>query len=106
MAAKNHFQIWITVMKKLFNEDMVRDHTANPEGWTPCKCFEVGDVFITDLDKPWNIPDGFCGWAWADIQKTVYGMARGGRKKFVTCCTDGYRPVIFLLEQIPHADAE
>ena len=33
-------------------------------------------------------------------------MARGGRKKFVTCCTDGYRPVIFLLEQIPHADAE
>ena len=46
------------------------------------------------------MPEGFCGWAWADIQKTVYGMARGGRKQFVTCCTDGYRPVVFLLEQI------
>jgi uncharacterized repeat protein (TIGR04076 family) len=45
------------------------------------------------------MPEGFCGWAWADIQKLVYGMARGGQKVFVTCCTDGYRPVVFKLER-------
>ena len=26
------------------------------------------------------MPEGFCGWAWADIQKLVYGMARAGRR--------------------------
>ena len=28
------------------------------------------------------------------------GMARGGPNVFVTCCTDGYRPVLFLLEKL------
>ena len=50
--------------------------------------------------KPWIMPKKFCGWAWSDIQKIVWGMSRGGVKKFVTCCTDGYRPVIFLLERL------
>ena len=44
--------------------------------------------------------NGFCGWAWADIEKLVYGMARGGNDVFVTCCTDGYRPVVFKLEKV------
>jgi uncharacterized repeat protein (TIGR04076 family) len=47
------------------------------------------------------MPEGFCGWAWADIQDKVWGMARGGANVFVTCCTDGYRPVIFKLEKLP-----
>lgn len=47
------------------------------------------------------MPEGFCGWAWADMQKLVYGMARGGQDVFVTCCTDGYRPVVFKLEKVP-----
>ena len=93
-------RVKITVMKKHFHQDLVRDFAANPDSWTSCSHFEIGDEFITDLDRPWDMPAGFCGWAWADIQKTVYGMARGGRKQFVTCCTDGYRPVVFLLEQI------
>lgn len=97
---KGHYRVRITVMKRLFHEDMIKLYAGNPETWTKCKTFHEGQEFITDLDKPWNMPEGFCGWAWADIQKTVYGMARGGRKQFVTCCTDGYRPVVFLLEQI------
>ena len=88
------------VMKKLYNPDLVELYAANPESWTPCTHFEVGDEFITDLERPWDMPEGFCGWAWADIQRTVYGMARGGQDVFVTCCTDGYRPVIFKLEKL------
>lgn len=90
----------ITVVKKLFHEDLVRDHTAQPEKWNPCGHFEVGDVFLVDGARPWDMPEGFCGWAWADMQKLVHGMARGGNREFVTCCTDGYRPVVFLLEQL------
>ncbi|MBQ4037192.1 MAG: TIGR04076 family protein [Clostridia bacterium] len=93
-------RVRITVMKKLFHEELVKEYAAGPEAWTPCTHFEVGQVFETSLESPWEMPAGFCGWAWADLQKLVYGMARGGQETFVSCCTDGYRPVVFLLERI------
>ena len=93
-------RVKITVMKKLFHRDLVQDFAVNPENWAPCSHFDIGDEFITDLERPWDMPEGFCGWAWADIQRTVYGMARGGQDVFITCCTDGYRPVVFKLEKI------
>lgn len=99
LSVKSH-RVKITVMKKLFHADMVEEYAANPEIWTPCTQFEVGDTFVTDINRPWDMPEGFCGWAWADIQRTVYGMARGGQDVFVTCCTDGYRPVVFKLEKL------
>ena len=93
-------QVRITVLKKHFHEEFVLKYAADPERWNECTHFEVGQQFVTPLDAPWEMPPGFCGWAWADIQKLVYGMARGGQDAFVTCCTDGYRPVIFCLEKI------
>lgn len=93
----------ITVLKKHFHEEFVQKYAANPDIWTECKHFEVGQEFEVTGDTPWAMPEGFCGWAWADIQKLVYGIARGGQPMFVTCCTDGYRPVIFRIERI---DAE
>ncbi len=99
LEIKSH-SVKITVVKKLYHPDLVAECAQNPEKWTPCTHFEVGDVFVTSKDKPWEMPDGFCGWAWADIQKLVYGMARGGQDIFVTSCTDGYRPVIFKLEKL------
>ncbi len=92
--------VQITVMKKLYHADLIAAYAANPDVWTPCTHFEIGDRFVTDLEAPWVMPEGFCGWAWADIQKLVYGMARGGQEVFVTCCTDGYRPVIFKIERL------
>lgn len=99
LAIEKH-QVRITVLKKHFHGEFVKKYAADPERWTECKHFEVGQQFVTALDAPWEMPPGFCGWAWADIQKLVYGMARGGQDAFVTCCTDGYRPVIFSLEKI------
>ena len=93
-------QVRITVLKKYFHEQFVQEYAANPESWTECRKLEVGQQFITSREAPWEMPKGFCGWAWADIQKLVYGMARGGQDVFVTCCTDGYRPVIFKLEKV------
>jgi len=96
-------RVRITVLKKLFHKEYVDQYAANPERWTACGMFEEGQEFVTSLEAPWEMPQGFCGWAWADIQKLVYGMARGGQDVFVTCCTDGYRPVIFKLEKIKEA---
>lgn len=95
------FDVRITVQKKLFHNDLIDQFAEAPEKWTPCKKFNVGETFIVPGDTPWDKPEGFCGWAWADIQKMVWGMARGGPQRFVTCCTDGYRPVVFSLEQVP-----
>jgi uncharacterized repeat protein (TIGR04076 family) len=92
-------KVKITVLKKLFHEDLVLEYT-NTGTAEPCSHFQEGQEFIVSEKAPWDMPDGFCGWAWADIQKMVWGMARGGPNVTVTCCTDGYRPVVFLLEKI------
>jgi uncharacterized repeat protein (TIGR04076 family) len=68
----------ITVLKKHFHREFAEKYTANPEDWTECKHFEVGQEFMASKEAPWEMPEGFCGWAWADIQKLVLGMARGG----------------------------
>jgi len=54
-----------------------------------------------------QMPEGFCSWAWADIQRDVIHMGLGGdfpwMKKpgvMISCCTDGLRPVVFKLERI------
>ncbi len=91
-------RVRITVLRKLFHKDFADKYSTGD--WTPCQHFTEGDEFIASKETPWEMPAGFCGWAWADIQKLVYGMARGGLDIFVTCCTDGYRPVIFKLEKI------
>jgi uncharacterized repeat protein (TIGR04076 family) len=94
------YKVKITVLKRLFHKDLVDKYTENPTDWKPCQVFKEGESFIVSEDKPWECPPGFCGWAWADIQKIVWGMARGGPRLMITCCTDGFRPVIFKLERI------
>jgi len=89
----------ITVIKKLHHKDLIEAYTDEGD-WSACSHFEVGQEYVVPGDTPWHMPEGFCGWAWADMQKIVWGMARGGVNVFVTCCTDGYRPVVFLLEKI------
>jgi len=63
------------------------------------------DVRITVLKRSRN-DDLLCSWAWCDIHKYVVTLARGGNFLgvkpgiFVTCCTDGFRPVFFKLKRI------
>ena len=90
----------ITVLKRLVMEDIIREYA--PGGSMPaCHRCQEGDVFVTDGRKA---PEGFCVWAWADIFKDILlvrqeakcGSADG--KCQVVSCTDGFRPVVFLLE--------
>ena len=91
----------ITVLRRLLHGDLLDAHADSI--WEPCERLAEGQEFISDGA---NMPPGFCSWAWADIQKYVLTLARGGDflgvkpGMFVTCCTDGFRPVLFRLERI------
>lgn len=78
---------------------------------TKCPFFEIGQEFTVVTDPFGNCkPEGFCDWAWADIWKDVVLVAdRAGfveeaeiadLKPHFTCCTDGLRPVTFMIEAI------
>jgi len=92
----------ITVLKKLFHKDLVDLYTEKG-GWQVCDLFNEGDEF---LSRDLEMPENFCNWAWADIQRFVMALSRGanfhGQKPgiFIGACSDGYRPVIFKLERI------
>jgi uncharacterized repeat protein (TIGR04076 family) len=91
----------ITVLKRTLNADAVAQYGEG--AWAPCERLTEGQVFISTGA---NMPDGFCSWAWADIQKYVLTLARGGNfvgsrpGVTVACCTDGYRPVLFAIERV------
>jgi uncharacterized repeat protein (TIGR04076 family) len=95
----------ITVLKRLSNEELFG---PNPPlhftGATLCDRFEEGQVYIS---KEGAFPDGFCSWAFADIQRDIAVLRFGGNFPWIkeqgailSCCTDGARPVIFKLERI------
>jgi len=98
------FKVRITVLKKTFNTDFIEAY-AEPDTFYPSGCchdYDVGQEFTSDG----HMPEGFSDWAWADMQKYVMTLARGGNflgvkpGLFVTCCTDGFRPVFYKLERI------
>ena len=91
----------ITVLRRTRNEDLLQSDAEKV--WEPCERLQEGQEFISCGA---NMPDGFCSWAWCDIQKYVLTLARGGNFQgvkpgvFVTCCTDGFRPVFFRLARM------
>jgi len=95
-------KVKITVIKRLLHEEISDKYCES--AWQPCERLREGQEFMSEGV---NMPDGFCSWAWTDIQKYVMTLARGGNFRgvkpgiFVTCCTDGFRPVIFLLQRMP-----
>ena len=100
--SKNH-DVKITVARTLETGDLFDQHAI--EGMTPtCTRVNAGQVFVS---RDMQMPEGFCSWAWADIQRDVSHLALGGdypwmKQKGTTlaCCTDGLRPVIFKLERV------
>lgn len=100
----------ITVLRRLFHEDLVAEHCTHR--WVPCQRFAEGDQFIVPGGTV-DMPEGFCSWAWVDINRYVVTLARGGNfagskpGRTVVTCSDGYCPVVFLLERIePEVGAE
>ena len=94
--ATSNAQCKITVVKKTLFQDLYKKY-ANREG-NICSVFEEGQEFL--MTSPYNPPEGFCAWAWADLRAAIHAVQFGGRESSVACCTDGYRPVVFHVERI------
>ncbi len=97
-------KVKITVVKKIDNRDIFGDEPPL-EFTTPpqCDALEVGQEFICGI----SCPQGFCSWAYADIQRDIIHLLFGGNFPWMkeegtilSCCTDGVRPVIFKLERV------
>src|SRR5512142_666558 len=97
----------ITVLKRSLHEDLAKAYAAGPVA--PCAMMEEGRSFIAGFLKP----EGYCDWAWGDLGRPVTGLLTGGSfgrgpfagwmrddSTMVSCCSDGLRPVSFLLERI------
>ncbi len=103
MASK----VKITVIKKMTTQDVFGQYPYQlTDGFVPvCERFNIGDEYI--VSETGDCPDGFCGWAYADIQRDITHLRLGGNFSCmkdegigVSCCTDGLKPVFFKLERI------
>lgn len=93
----------ITVLKKLETGEIFEEFAVEGAK-NSCPRVRVGEEYVS---KNMDMPEGFCGWAWADIQRDVAHLAMGGDFPWmreagvmISCCTDGLRPVIFKLEKV------
>ena len=104
-------RVRITVLKREYYEELLDEHLppdAAERRVRRCSVFEDGQVFETD--RSCEKPDGFCDWAWRDIQRDVISVSFGvghpwvfPRPMAITCCTDGKRPVVFKIEPLAEA---
>jgi uncharacterized repeat protein (TIGR04076 family) len=107
-------KVKITVVKLAIHSDLVDKYVNTdryPSGFGACSQFGLGQQFTVEgfPQKPADFP---CDWAWSDIQRDVALVMFGGnlpwmadKGKAVTCCSDGFRPVSFLLERIEELTA-
>lgn len=96
----------ITVVTRSLNQDVADAYFPERKGKiVPCGVFHDGQVFEVNGRLP-EKPEGFCDWAWVDIQRVVV-LAFAGAQFPPTlafpCCTDGLRPVTFHVESVKDA---
>ena len=100
------YGVKITVVKTEFYPEFAQDVDVLVEGeFGCCPIFNVGQTFyVADTGE---IPQVFCAWAWADIQRDIAILLFGGQPQptmknpnsMYCCCDEGIRPVIFKLER-------
>jgi len=102
-------KVRITVVKRAVHKDL-SDRYVNkarsPGMGEPCALWKDGQTFEVEgfPSKPAGFP---CDWAWTDIQRDVAMLLFGSNPPWMVgpgmslpCCSDGVRPVSFLVERI------
>ena len=92
------------MLKKSFYSDLADSYLTDGKEAGPCPLLEAGDTFLFEGSAV--MPEGFCPWAWIDIYRAVNSLSSGATytpwnnrdNMTIFCCTDGIRPVIFLIE--------
>lgn len=95
----------LTVIKRTVDSDLCKRYLKNPDKITLCEKVSEGQEFI--IENPYDMPDGICSSAWADIRSYIICISSGGEFPFmknshsiIVSCTDLFRPVTFLIERI------
>jgi len=103
--SKDIIKCKITVLKRMLNQDLADEYLDAEKGFAACERFSDGQEFV--VEHPFEAPENFCPWAWADIRGDIMTIATGGdlpwmKQHGVTIagCTDWFRPVIFKVERI------
>ena len=99
-------KVRIVVLKKLFYEELADHYLSEGRAVGPCPLLQEGDTFLFEGSAV--MPQGFCPWAWIDIYRGVNALSAGASYApwnnrdglQVLCCTDGIRPVVFLVEAV------
>ncbi|MBU1049428.1 TIGR04076 family protein [Candidatus Bipolaricaulota bacterium] len=92
----------ITVLKCMDNRRIQEEHRIG--GYSgPCDAFEVGQQFVAG----WDVPEGFCAFAYAAIHRDILMIQAGGSLEAVEpehtaigCCQDALCPVVFKIERL------
>ena len=97
-------KVRITVMRTARYDDLIERYENPIEHACDMR---KGQVFIAD---GWQRPEGFCSSAWDSLSPFVMALAHGGgdfydgwmknKKSAMISCSDGFRPVSFLLEAL------
>jgi uncharacterized repeat protein (TIGR04076 family) len=83
----------ITILSRKVDQALIEAYEH--ETVAPCPLFREGQEFIISR---WDVPpEGFCEWAWADLQGKIQLAQRLGT--VVACCTDAFRPVVFEIRR-------
>jgi uncharacterized repeat protein (TIGR04076 family) len=93
---EKEYKCKITVLRKTHNKEWGLQF-REMEG-EPCNIFNEGQEFV--IENVWMVPEGFCPWAWADIRTFIHKVNDGAMDTFISCCTDGFRPVFFKIEKM------
>ncbi|MBM4045902.1 MAG: TIGR04076 family protein [Planctomycetes bacterium] len=108
-------KVKITVVRTLSAKDLHGDIPANLSSKVGCSAnlTPTCQVFVEGQEFIWPsggnaAPEGFrCAGAWDDIHRHITVLPLGGKHywmneegKYLTCCTDGFRPVIFRLDRL------
>lgn len=97
----------ITVLKTHLFQDLA-DKMGKRPSFTSCPVFREGQVFYTGDPFGTAMPEGFCHVAWQALELPVNVISGGGKflgfeERTVVACSDGLRPVIFLVEPISNS---
>lgn len=95
----------ITVLRRFKPGEVFKKPPVKGGSIDACDTYRDGQVFYVEEDG--RMPEGFCDWAWDDINKAIQTLRFNGNFEWidepgvsVNCCTDGLRPVVFKIERI------
>lgn len=95
----------VTVISRACNMELVDSYVKNPENFSACNRVKDNQEFI--IFNPYEMPEGICTYAWADIRPHILTIASGGTFEFLkekntalATCTDLFRPVTFKIEKV------